>query len=100
MAGFSSKNGHRLSAKKVLVVVLDASSVKTLTQVALEAAKVRDLDVEVFVLTSGLHAGRQFVHDRMASQPSTRHVIHLPALDFSDADFASRVILDALCGGE
>ena len=95
ISGFSARNGHRVSARKVLVMLLDPSSTSKLTQVAHEAAKIRGDDVEVFVVTSGRQGG-QLVHD-IVSEPG--HVIQLPAFDFSNYAFASDIIVGSICGG-
>nr|KAG5708598.1 hypothetical protein BaRGS_033019 [Batillaria attramentaria] len=96
VSGFSNQNGHRVSARKVLVAVLDPSSTSKLTQIANEAAKIRSDDVEVFVVTSGRQGG-QLVHD-IVSDSTQDHIIHLPALDFSNYAFASDRIVNSLCG--
>ena len=95
VSGFSARNGHRVSARKVLVMLLDPSSTSRLTQVAHEAGKIRGDDVQVFVVTSGRQGG-QLVHD-IVSEPG--HVIQLPAFDFSNYAFASDTIVGSICGG-
>lgn len=97
LTGFSAQNGHRAaSAKKVLLVVLDAAATGHLAQVAAEAARLRSDDVEVFVLTSGVQESR-LVEDA-ASEPKVQHVVRLPGLDFSNHAYVSSLLASALCG--
>lgn len=98
VSGFSAQNGHRLSARKVAVIVLDSSSTSKLSLVASEAAKLREEDVEVFAITAGKH-GVHLVND-LVSEPKEDHVVHLPGLDFSSHGFASSTILNSLCGSK
>lgn len=96
LTGFTAKNGHRSSATKVLIVVLDAAATSHLVQVASEAGRLRSEDVEVFVVTSGVQ-GLRLVQEA-ASEPTSQHVIRLPGLDFSNYAYVSDLLANALCG--
>jgi hypothetical protein len=97
MEGFSVRNGHRVSARKILVTVLDAAATSRLTQVVSEAQRLRSEDVEVFVVTSGVQ-GLRLVQEA-ASEPASQYVIRLPGLDFSNSVYVSDLMANALCGG-
>ncbi|PVD20005.1 hypothetical protein C0Q70_20499 [Pomacea canaliculata] len=96
ISGFSVQNGHRVTAKKVAIIVLDAGSTNKLALVASEAARMRSDDIEVFVITSGRQGG-QLVND-IVSEPKDHHIIQLPGLDFSNHAYASDKIVEFLCG--
>lgn len=98
ISGFTVQNGHRVTAKKVAIIVLDAGSTNKLALVASEAARMRSDDIEVFVITSGRQGG-QLVND-IVSEPKDHHIIQLPGLDFSNHTYASDKIVEFLCGGE
>ncbi|XP_076443657.1 matrilin-1-like isoform X2 [Babylonia areolata] len=98
LSDFTSANGHRTGAKRVVVMVLDDTSPAVLRQVAKEAAVLRRVGVELFAITSGSSDQERQLIRGFAAPSWYSRVIDVASLDFTDVGFMSEEIARYLCG--
>jgi hypothetical protein len=73
--GFTIENGARKEAQKMAIIILDKSS-PNYEQTAAEAAKAKEMGVEIFVVAVGKDITKEEL-ELVASSPTENHVIRV-----------------------